>query len=630
MSSISNGWRRYVRLLGGSPDANVDAELAFHLEMRARDLAALGLPIAEARSEAARRFGDVERVRIECRQLERTRAKRDARRRSFADLGQDISFAVRTLARQPAFTVSAVLTLALGIGVNAAIFSGVNAFLLKPLAVRDPNSVVAIAQTVPGSDLMGNIGYLDFQEMRERKDIFEDVAAHDGTVVAFRADNDRSREFGSVVTGNYFTMLGVAPAQGRLFGESEARQRSPVAVLNDAFWARKFDRDPTVVGRQVFLNGAPFTIIGVLPASFIGTQQMVLPAFFVPLDAFPLIEPGEEARFTKRGYNSMRVFGRLKAGVSLERARTVLDGLAADLQRRYPDSNTDVGFFMDREVRTRPEISVARTTPWVAATFLGLVSLALLAACANVTNLLLVRATARQGEIAVRRALGASPWRLTRQLLTESVILALLALVVAVFIASGIIAWINALPLTIDAPVHYGVVLDWRVFAYAATTAVVAGVLAGFAPTMAGNKLQLSETLKEGGRAGSAGRSRGRLRNALVVSQVAVSLVLLVSAALFMRSMQRAVGADLGFRAEGVFMAHMDVPRRSTEGPRGPLMQDQLRDRLLAIPGVTAVGFGDNVPFGGNLNDVQVFAEGRGQKLGEGVFASFFSSASPD
>jgi putative ABC transport system permease protein len=623
------GWKRYIRFFGARPDADVDDELAFHIEMRARDLTALGMSLEQARAEALRRFGDVERVRVECRRLERTRERRAARLRAFADLRQDVGYAARALVRQPAFTISAVLTLALGIAVNTAIFSAVNAYLIKPLAVRDPDNVIVIAQTVVGSDVAGSINYLNYVDMRERRDVFEDVVGFTGATVNFGVGRDRTRELVTVVSGNYFGTLGVRASRGRLFDEREAAQRTPVAVISDAFWDRKFDRDPNVIGKQVSFNGAPFTIIGVLPRSFIGTEPLIAPPLFVPLETQEQFEPGADLRYTRRDCCGMRVMARLKAGVTLESARTAMKTLAGELAQRYPAANKDMAFVMEREVRSRPEISISRVMPWIAGVFLALVSLVLLAACANVANLLLVRATARQGEIAVRRAIGASPGRLARQLLTESAMIGVVALGVAVALAYVIIGWLNSLPLSVEVPLNLGIALDWRVFSYASAIALGAGILAGLAPTILGTRLSLSDTLKEGGRGGSAGRGRGRLRNALVVAQVAVSLVLLVCAALFARSMGRAVQADLGFVPDRVYTAQTELDPLRYDSASVRLFHEQLLERTAALPGVERVALGNHIPFGGNNNTVDVFVDDRPPGADDGHYTPWFGRVSP-
>ena len=625
----ARGWKRYVRFFGAGSEADVDAELAFHIEMRARDLAALGMPIEQARVEALRRFGDVERVRVECRRLERTRERRAARMRAFTDLRQDVAYAARALVRQPAFTASAVLTLALGIGINTAIFSAVNAYLIKPLDVRDPDHVIVIAQTVIGSDVSGSIGYLNYVDIRARRDVFEDVVGFGGSTVNFGVGRDRSREVTSIVTGNYFTTLGVRAARGRLFEEAEASRREPVVVISDAFWARKFDRDPNVIGRVVSLNGVPFTVIGVLPPSFLGTEPLIVPPVFVPLETQELFEPGSDVRTTRRDCCGIKVIARLRQDVSMEQARTKMRTLAAELERLYPQANKGMAFVMEREVRSRPEISLARKMPWIAGVFLGLVSLVLLAACANVANLLLVRATARQGEIAVRRAIGASSGRLARQLLTESALIGVLALGIAVALAYAIIGWLNSLPLAIEVPISFGITIDWRVFSYASAIAIGAGILAGLAPTILGARLPLSDTLKDGGRGGSAGRSRGRLRSFLVVAQVAVSLVLLVCAALFTRSMGAAVKADLGFIPDNVYLTQTELDPLRYDSTKVRAFHEGLLERVRALPGIEGAALGTRIPFGSSNDIVDVFGEDRQARADDGHRTPFFAAISP-
>lgn len=624
-----SGWRRFVRLGKNDPDADVEAELQFHLEMRARDLVALGMSLDEARAEAQRRFGDVERVRAECRRLEHRKGRRAVRLRAASDFVHDVRYAARTLARQPVFTIAAVLTLGLGIGINAAIFSAVNAYLIKPLAIREPDQVMAIATFVEGDDILSQVSYPNFEDVRAMRHVFDDAVIFGGYELAFRTGEEAVRTFTSEVSGNYFTALGVRAALGRVFTESEARERAPVIVLSHSFWDRHFRGDPGVVGHGVWLNGIPFTVIGVLPREFIGTHPLIAVDYFVPVDAMPLVAPGYERNFTDRSYSSYRVLARLRDGVTPAQARTALQTLGAELSQRFPDSNRGLIFTGEREVRTRPEYSISRMMPWVAGIFLGLVALALLVACANVANLLLARASARQGEIAVRSALGASGGRIARLLLAESFAISLAALAVALVFAHLAVAWLNNQPLQVDAPVHFGLAVDWRVFVYTAAIALGAGMVAGLTPALVGRRVAVSETLRQGGRTGSAGRGRSRFRASLVVAQVAVSFLLLVSASLFTRSVRAATRVDLGFRPEGILLASTDLSLHRYDKGQERNFHARVLELVRALPGVEHAALGTAIPFSGTFNTRDYFVDERHPALPDGQVVAGYEAMTP-
>jgi predicted permease len=610
----------------------VDDEIRFHVERRIADLVALGFSPDEARREALSRFGDMARVREECRRIEASRVRRMSRLHFLGDLRHDVRFAARTLLRQPLFTIAAVLTLALGIGVNAAIFSAVNTYLFKPLPVRDPSQLVVIANMSGDEGVAGNVGYLNFEDLQRQTNVFAAVAGWDNTAVSVRqeAAGTGERSFLTLTSGSYFPTLGLNAQAGSLFGEREARERAAVLVLSDQYWERRFNRSPSAIGRMVHVNGLPFTIIGVVPRGFTGTQSIAAAELYAPITVYPMLEPATQAMFERRDRGSVRVIARLRPGTSVGQARSALIPLATELSSRYPEANKDIRFVVESENRSRPDIAISRLMPWIASVFLGLVGLALLVACANVTNLLLARAAARATEIAVRRTLGATAERLVRQLLTESLMLSVAALLVGLLLARWSVAWLNSIHLAIDAPIHFGVELDWRVFAYATAIALTAGVLSGLVPAVRGTRVALSETLKEGGRGGSAGRGRSRMRNGLVIAQVAVSLVLLVCAGLFARSVGAAAGLDVGFRTDSLLMTSVDVGILRYTPARGQQFQATLLERVRALPGVDHAALARSVPLGGNTYDIDVFIDERPPGAKDGHADVAWNIVSPD
>lgn len=622
--------RRYLRFLGARPEADVEDEIAFHLEMRARELAARGLDIEAARAEAQRRFGDRTRVEAEMRRLERERSRQTSRLAALRDLRGDITFVVRSLVRQPVFTISAILTLGLSIGVNTSIFSAVNAFLLRPLPVRDAERLTAVAAASRKDGLVGNIPFPVYREVAKMHGTFERAVAWVGWEVALRTQDEAERGFVMAATSNYFDALGVTAALGRPYTSSDGAARSPVLVISDTYWKREFNRDPAVIGRTIHLNDVAFTIIGVTPPQFRGTQNLILPDGFITTDALALVEPNSVRDFESMSWGGFRMLAYLQPGVSLAQARLALTALGAELARAHPADMSDVQLVMERELRTRPEYAVSRLTPWVVGVFFGMVGLALLVACANVANLLLARATARRSELAVRSALGASPSRVVRLLLTESVLLGAASLVLAFFLARFTIAWFNALPLAVDVPISFGLVLDWRVFWYAAAISLVAGLLAGLAPALLGARTPVSDVLRDGGRAGTAGRPRSRLRSALVVAQVAVSFVLLVSGALFIRSARSAKHMEMGFTRDRLLLAQTDLSLHRISAAGAPAIQDRFLEGIRALPGVERAALGTHIPLQGNYNTRTLFIDDRPAQAPEGVSTVGSASVTPE
>jgi predicted permease len=622
-------WRRYLTLLGPDVTRDVDEELRFHLEMRVAEFVARGMSPAEARRVASERFGDVATVRAECERIEHQREQWMSRFRYLDELRQDLIYGVRALLRAPVFTLAAVASLALGIGANTAVFSTINAYLFQPLPVRDPHELVVIANTTSGSNVPGNISFPNYRDIQARRDLFTDVASYDVWTVSMRVDAGAERRWLQLITGNMFPMLGVRAARGRLFTEEEARRRDPVIVLAYDFWARRFERDPSIIGRAIQVNGLPFTVIGVTEPGFHGVQNLLALDAYAPITLLGQLDPTIDQPLERRDRGSHRVMGRLAPNVTVAKARAGLEVLARDLDRLYPEANKGLQFVIAEEVRSRPDIAVAYLMPWVATVFLVLVGLVLVIACANVANLLLARATVRQPEIALRRALGATPARLARQLLTESGLLAALGLAAGIAIAYAGLGWLANLHLATDTPVTFAVRPDWRVFAFTAVATIVAGAVSGFAPAMRGARVALTDALKEGGRGAPSGGARHRLRNLLVMGQVAVSLVLLICAGLFTRSVRAAANIPVGFSRDSVFMLSTDVSLQRYAKPRAQLFYRQLLERANALPGVTSAALGRDAPLGYSNGGIDVFFDVGASSIPDGHIDVNFNSVSP-
>ncbi len=621
--------RRYLRFFGARPEADVEDEIAFHLEMRERELIALGMAPEEARAEARRRFGDRARLQAQMQLLERARTRSVSRLASWHTLHSDVAFVVRTLVRQPLFTLSVILTLGLSIGANASIFTAVNAYLLKPFPVRDADRLAAVAISDRKNGMIENVSYPMYRAVSQLNTIYDDAVAWGGLDVALRTERDPVRGFLIGGSDNYFSSLGVRAALGRVYTPEDAHTRAPVIVLTDAYWARAFDRDPAVIGKTVFVNESPFTVVGVLSPTFRGTQPLVLPDAIIPVESAVSIDPDMPKHLESMEWGGFRILAYLKSGVTIERARSAVEQLTNDLTPQYPEAFVDRRLVTEMEIRTRPEYAVSRLTPWVAGVFFGMVGLALLVACANVANLLLVRATVRRSEIAIRSAIGATPGRVARLLLTESVLLSAASLVVAYVLARFCIGWINSLPIAVDVPISFGLDFDGRVFAYTAAVSLLAGLLSGVAPALIGARAPVSDVLRDGGRGGSAGRGRTRLRSMLVVSQVAVSFLLLVCGGLFIRSARNATQIDLGFSRDRLLLGQVDLSLHRIEVGESRQVQDRLMEAIGAVPGVERVALSTFVPMSGTFNTRTVYVDEHPPQAPDGMMMVGAGDVSP-
>jgi predicted permease len=526
---------------------------------------------------------------------------------------QDLRFAGRALLKNPAFTVVAVITLALGIGVNSAVFSIVNAYLFRPLPVKNPDQLVVVATKDNTLEVPYEMSYPNYEDVRDRADVFSDTVAFEGGVVSLSADDRAERVWVEWVTGNYFSMLGVEAALGRTFTPEEGKitASQPVVVVSHGYWKSRFAGSASAIGRTVKLNGHPFTIIGVAPETFSGTDSILKLEMYLPLGMEDQLEPSIAGWLNRRGSNSLRVMGRLKPEVSVEQAKSAVSVLASQLQREYPDTNKGVDFVAALETHARPVISVADWVPRIASVFSALVALVLLIACANVANITLARASARQKEIAIRSALGASRARIIRLMLSESMLLSMLGGGAGLVLALWAIDWLSSIRVSTDAPVNFDLHPDWRVLVFSVLVALAAGLVSGVAPAFQTSRPNLNESLKEGGRGSGSGSSRHRIRNLLVVSQVAVSLLVLICAGLFMQSAKNAEKMDLGFRTENLLMLTIDLGLQGYDKEKGKRFYQQLTERVRTLPGVSSVALARDTQLGYSNHNEEIVLEGR-------------------
>jgi putative ABC transport system permease protein len=542
-------------------------------------------------------------------------------------LRHDVGYALRTLKRTPAFTVAAVATLAIGVSATTVIFTIINAFLFRPLPVEKAGELVSIATAGDQHiEMPHGISYRDLQDYRSLTDAFSGLAGYQPQGMWLAARNSTDRIILEALTDDAFAVLGVKLAIGRAF--TPADRRTPVLVLAHDYWRSRFGSDRSVLGEQVRLDGVVFTIIGVTDERFRGLESLLRVSAFMPLSTIDALDPSRASLFEARDRHELGIIGRLAPGVSLEQARLALAVKASALGMEYPATNRGVSLHVVPEPHARPVPQNGPMFHVAAATFSLLAGLLLLITSANVANMLLARAASRGREMALRTALGARRGRIVRQLVTESVLLALtggaVAVVVAAATASAMERGLEGL--SFEVPLRVDFALDWRVFAATFAVAAAAGWVAGLAPALYARRLDLDTLLKTGGR--RAGAERGRIRGLLVVSQVAVSLTLLVIGGLFAKTLDRARRADLGFRTERVLLLRVDFSPPTGAARRASYYQDA-RDRVAALPGVQGAAWISGPPFSFDQGQSELQIPGRPAPTAGGNPVSFAVSVGP-
>jgi putative ABC transport system permease protein len=569
-----------------SIERDVDDEMRFHIQTRVEDLMREGHSRTDAESIAEREFGDVSAARSELTSIDRRSARKTSWREWVASLGQDIRFGLRGLRSRPGFTVTVLLTLALGVGANAAIFSVVDSVLLRPLPFAQPERLVHLWETYHSSvDSRSEASYPDYLDWRARTKTLSELAGYQGGGFLFGGSQPATIT-GAKSTANFFDVLGVRPIVGRTFapGEDDVGA-AKVVLLSYGFWQRQFGGDRAVVGRSVTLDGAAATIIGVLPESFRFARQGGA-EIWVPIDR------GKIAR-EQRGNHWLNIVARLQPGVTAAAAARDMTSIMRDLAKIYPVSNAG------RAVLVVPlhEELVGSVRPILLLLYSAVV-VVLLVACVNVANLLLIRGADRQREIAVRVALGAGKARLVRQLLTESLLLAICGGLLGLAVAqAGVRALVGLIPAQQirGIPQLTTVGLDPRIVTYALLLSVLAGLGFGIIPALRMTKPALHDALKNAGRGAIGGASR--LRDSLVVGEIALTVILLSGALLFGRSLVRLLAIDPGFRAEHVVTTNVVLPRTryQTEASQFDFFR-RFTDRLRETPGVQSVGLTTKLP----------------------------------
>jgi putative ABC transport system permease protein len=531
---------------------------------------------------------------------------------------QDLRYAFRLLAKSPSFTAIAILTLALGIGANTAIFSVVNAVLLRPLAFRDPPRLVLALEKNPAFTAVSSISYLNYLDWRDQSHSFESLEATRGTTLTLTGAGEPERLNASMATAGLFSLLGVNAIAGRTFLPDEDRAGgAPVVLLSYGLWQQRFGRSPELIGHPISLDSQPYTVVGILPAGF----EVLQPAdVFVPLMPWAKTLPDD-----RNWHPGIVPIGRLKRGVSMEQARTEIAGIAKRLEQQYPLYNTGVSGtvvgLQDQLVQNvRPALLL----------LLGAVGFVLLIACVNVANLLLARAGSRGREVAIRTSMGASRSRVVRQLLTESVLISLAGGALGL-----LFGWAALGPLLkISAgsvPQIFTVALDRWVLTFTLAVSVLTGLFFGIVPALRTAKIDLRETLNEGSRGSTSGPGQHRLRGILVATEIALATLLLVGSGLLLRSFSHLQDVTPGFRTDHLFVADVPLSQNAYAKPEQRYQFfDRLVDRARALPGVSSAGAASFLPVSGGGSIIHFNIQGRPPKTPHDFTAAGYRAVTPD
>lgn len=532
----------------------------------------------------------------------------------------DLRFAFRMIAKSPLFTAIVVVTLALGIGLNTAVFSAIDALLLRPLpGVTEPDRIVQIYRTYPGGQDFGSNSIPHFWDLRRRSgDVFSDVSAWSFVTMNVAASDRPVRVFGQMVSADFFTTMGVGMAEGRGFvpAEDEGRGAHPVAVLSHNGWRLHFGADPAIVGKRIRVNGQSVEVIGIASPEFDGPLPMAPPALWMPLMQLEQLRPGGGGGFEARGNNYMSVVARLAPGVSLEQANARMTAITEELRAEFPDHYERSGINLIPQSEAGIHPSFRGASLGLSAVVMVVVGILLLVACVNVANLFLARARDRAREMAIRLALGAKRGALVRQLLVESLVFAALSGVAGMLVAWWAISLANGVTLPIDLDFNANLRLSPSVLGFALLISVLTSVLFGLAPALAATRPSLIPALK--GEA-AAGGGRSRMSRGLVVAQMALSMVLLVGAGLFLANLRGATAIDKGFVAENLLLVDLDPDLQGYDRSRTEQFYNTLLERLRTDPQVLAVSTIDAVPLGLNNSDRGVSVPGYTPAENEGM-----------
>ena len=617
MKTLRAFWLRLAGTVYDQPRDTFSEELEGHLQMHTEDNLRKGMSATEARRDALMKLGGVEQTK----QLYHDRKTLPV----LEVFMQDLRYGLRMLRKNPGFTAVAVLSLALGIGANTTIFTVVNAILLSALPVRDLPHLVQM-DTVDSKTLVTQarseklqMSYPNFQDYRRENQVFTDLAAFMPTAVTWSGGAEPRQVQAQLVSATYFDVLGLRPAQGRFFmpDEDTKPNGNDVAVLSYALWANKLGSDPGIIGKPLIFDARPYTVIGIAPRGFRGTITFFSPEqVWIPTSMKDQILGGKEKEyFNERRFLSVNVFGSLKPGLEMSAAEASLKTMATHLETEFPKDN------MGRSVALSPLADAAvgvndhSRIALASAMMMGVVGLVLLIACVNLANLLLAQGARRQKEISLRAALGAGRTRIVRQMLTESMLLSLAGGVVglAIAYAGRSILWSLRPPFIEQSGIDLS--LDSRVLLFTFGVAILTGFIFGLVPAIKASRPDLMEVLKAGGRGGTMGWRRDPLRSLLVVGEMALALITLVGAGLFLHSMQNAQKTDLGFESKNLLAMNFDLAALHYEEGRGQQFYRAAVEKVKSSPGVASASIASNFPLGGGFLRT-VFPEGQDETSG--------------
>ena len=584
-------------------DADLERELRAHLELAAEDAERRGQPPVAARRTAALDAGGVAQA---------MEAMRDQRSLPwFDDLTRDLRYGSRMLARNPGFTAVSVISLAIGIGANCAAFSFADTLLLRPLPVPRPAELLVVGQINPFEDSLES-SYRDYVDIRDRSGSFEGLAAYAKSTAGFAASVDAPARLtiGLLVTGNFFRVVGVQPQLGRDFRpeEDQVPARDAVVILGHEFWRQQFGGDPAILGRTVRFNGADFTVVGIAPAGFTGVDQFTRFQFYTPLMMWPAFSPDAGvALFEARDDRRLTITGRLAAGATIAGAQSELATIGADLERAHPDTNRNGRLLVRTELQNRIAQAppVATLVAMLAALALGV----LFVACANVAGLIASRAPMRAREMAMRLAIGAGRGRLVRQLVTESLLVALLGCALGLGVGAAAIALFRQIQIPVDLPITTVFALDRRALAFSIAVAIASAVLVGLAPAVRAARTDLTAAMKATDAAGHGGRRQWG-RRVLVGGQVAVAVVLLVMAAFVYRGFARELRGGPGFATDHLLMMSVAPKQLRYDDAQAQQFFERLAVSARETPGIVSATLTRYMPMDGLPPSATIVPEG--------------------
>ena len=610
LNRLTNVFRR------SKVDREIAAELEAHIEMRTEENVAAGMPRNEARREAVLRFGNPASTRERVAAADTTLGLEDAAR--------DVRYALRQLRRSPGFALTAIVTLALGIGANVVVFGVMNAILLRPLKVANPDRLMELEHRDVGDTSHSYPDYLDY---RVRNSTFSELAAYRISDVGIGSGGTAQRGWMYEVSANYFDMLGVQPEVGRLLHSSDEHgpNSAPFVVLSDGYWRKRFNADPRVVGTVVELNKHPFTIVGVAPKTFNGTELFFWPQVWAPIVNEEQLEGYNY--LTKRSNHGIMVVGMLKPGVTLDQARNDLNGVAGRMAKENPVDDDQLQLRL-----VKPGLMgdlLSGPTRLFLSGVMVLAGLVLVAACTNLASIFAARAADRARELAIRLSIGSTRWRILRQVLTEAVVISVAGGVAGTAVAAGLLGALSRWQPISEYPIRVTTSPDWRVYAIAFALSLASGILPGLLPARQVWRTNAMQAMKTNA-ANKALVRRLTFRDILLTVQIALCALLVTASLVSLRGMERSLHASFGFVPDGAVVAETDMHMAGYSDDRALPLQRRVMEETARIPGVTAVGTINPLPLSGGDNTSSVYREGTADfKPSNSVMSAHAYSISP-